>query len=46
MFLIAQSLNKSENRIMNLNLSYNSLKFEEPMTNQKEIFYKSEDFLD
>ena len=46
MFMIAESLNESENVIMNLNLGYNSLTFIEPANGRGEIFYNSEDFFE
>jgi hypothetical protein len=44
--MIAKALNENANKIMNLNLGYNSLTFVEPTNTQKEIFYNSEDFFE
>ena len=41
MFMISKSLVESENVLMNLNLSYNSLTFVEPKNDRRENFYNS-----
>lgn len=43
MFMITKALNEHDHVLMNLNLGYNSLNFNEPTGEYKEIFYNSED---